>query len=248
MKIALLSYSDTGGGAYIAAFRLLHGLIELNTECRMIVKRKYTNSENVELSINPRFLLTDKFINYISHKIKKLIYNVAHEAINFGIFHTTNEKFLSERLKNCDIINVHWIGNETVNIGLLSKINKPIVITMHDLWWIDGLFHYPPVDHETARIREKWYLRKLNEITLAKKSDFLTAIKPDIICPSAWLAEQVKNCNLVPEKNIHVIHPIPFFTFIDHLYLYVFSFSYISFCFLQALEHEEHQTILVELT
>jgi glycosyltransferase involved in cell wall biosynthesis len=206
MKIALLSYSDTGGGAYIAAFRLLRGLIELNPECRMIVKRKYTNSENVELSINPRFLLADKFINYIIRKIKKSIYNVAYEVINFGIFHNTNEKFLSERLKNYDIINVHWIGNETVNIGLLSKINKPVVITMHDLWWIDGLFHYPPVDHETARIREKWYVRKLNEITLAKKRDFLLAIKPDIICPSSWLAEQVKNCNLIAEKRIHVIH------------------------------------------
>ena len=39
---------------------------------------------------------------------------------------------------NCDIINLHWIGNNLIPIKDLKKINKPIVWTLHDMWAYTG--------------------------------------------------------------------------------------------------------------
>ena len=33
-----------------------------------------------------------------------------------------------------DIVNLHWIGNETLSISDISKINSKIVWTLHDMW------------------------------------------------------------------------------------------------------------------
>ena len=43
---------------------------------------------------------------------------------------------------NPDIINIHWIGNEFISLKQISKIKKPIIWTLHDMWLYSGAEHY----------------------------------------------------------------------------------------------------------
>ena len=43
---------------------------------------------------------------------------------------------------NPDIINIHWIGNEFISLKQISKIQKPIIWTLHDMWLYSGAEHY----------------------------------------------------------------------------------------------------------
>ncbi len=43
---------------------------------------------------------------------------------------------------NPDIVNLHWIGNETLSIRQISQINSKVVWTLHDMWPFCGMEHY----------------------------------------------------------------------------------------------------------
>ena len=43
---------------------------------------------------------------------------------------------------DCDIVNLHWIGNEMISIDQINKINKPLVCTFWDMWPFCGAEHY----------------------------------------------------------------------------------------------------------
>ena len=40
-----------------------------------------------------------------------------------------------------DILHFHWIGNGFININYFDKIQKPIIITLHDMWFFTGGCH-----------------------------------------------------------------------------------------------------------
>ena len=44
---------------------------------------------------------------------------------------------------NYDLINFHWIGNETISLNDIGKIKKKIIFTLHDCWAFQSVEHYP---------------------------------------------------------------------------------------------------------
>lgn len=45
-------------------------------------------------------------------------------------------------LNSADIVNLHWVNGGFISINALSKINKPIVWTIRDMWPLTGGCHY----------------------------------------------------------------------------------------------------------
>lgn len=43
---------------------------------------------------------------------------------------------------DCDIVNLHWINSGAIGISDISKMNKPIVWSLHDMWPFTGGCHY----------------------------------------------------------------------------------------------------------
>ena len=41
-----------------------------------------------------------------------------------------------------DYVNLHWIGNETISISDVNKIDAKIIWTLHDMWPFCGAEHY----------------------------------------------------------------------------------------------------------
>lgn len=138
MKVAILSTYDIDGGAAKAAFRLHKALRNNDIKSKMIVQRK-TSANSTVHEINKRSpfaesILSDDILWDMFYSNKKNV------IFSTGIF---GENFLSNKfVRQADIIHLNWINNNFISIKSLSKIDKPIVWTLHDMWSFTGGCHY----------------------------------------------------------------------------------------------------------
>lgn len=121
---------------------------------------------------------------------------------------------------NPDLVNIHWIGHSFLAGWQVSKFNKPVVWTMHDLWAASGTLHYPmsreligksgasdffaSQQSRRSRLIERMMLRikqrSTREITF--------------VAPTQWLADETSTRLEMEEGKIHVVPiPIPTHTF-----------------------------------
>ena len=76
-----------------------------------------------------------KYLSLIFYKLRLSKNDYSYNLINSNIL-----KF-SEYHKY-DIINLHWINSETLSLFDISRINKKVVLTLHDMWAFCGSEHY----------------------------------------------------------------------------------------------------------
>ena len=70
--------------------------------------------------------------------VSKIDNNINPKSYNF--FNSPLLNFINN--SNYDLINLHWVNAETLSVNDVKKINKPFIITMHDMWWICGSENY----------------------------------------------------------------------------------------------------------
>jgi len=145
MKIIHLNQSSSEGGAARAAYRIHKSLILHNVESRL-----FSNAGAIqENSITYPVSNFDKISVFIKQKIEVLIVRL----LNKKSFTPKSLSLISSRypeiLNNtdADIINLHWINNGMISIKDVSKIKKPIVWTLHDMWAFCGSDHYTESDY-----------------------------------------------------------------------------------------------------
>lgn len=206
MKILHLGFSDTNGGAAIAMMRLHRSLLKIGIDSNVLVNEKLSNSKNTFSSINNKF---DKSISELKIRFsrqKKFFFtsgnNYSH-SINF--FSSNIIKKIDEI--NPDIINFHWINNEFFSIKQISKIKKPIIWTMLDMWPMCGGEHYT----ESQRYIEgynKFNREKnesgfdLNKFIWKKKIKYYKDKIDVIICISDWQKKLAEKSVLFKNKKI----------------------------------------------
>ena len=129
----MLSNTDGQTGSGIAATRILNALLSRSLKVEMLVRRKITNQIEIK-TISPNFL--SRFDYIVRILFSKVICKFQKD--NNINFHSTS--FLKSKINfnkkygDFDVINLHWIGNETISISQIAKIKKPIVWTLHDSW------------------------------------------------------------------------------------------------------------------
>ena len=74
-------------------------------------------------------------------KILKKILEKNNQTSTLGIFKSVEINKIINEIKP-DVIHLHWIGNELLSINQLLTIKKPIVITLHDMWFFSPHQHY----------------------------------------------------------------------------------------------------------
>ena len=144
MKVLHIGFSDRSGGAAIGMMRLHNSLKNIDVNSKVLVNEKLTNSVDV---IGPsgsiEMLMSD--IKIILARQKKFFYNFNQKySHSLNIFSSNILKTIKKI--NPDIVNLHWINNEQISIKDISKINKPIVWTFHDMWPMCGGEHYTDND------------------------------------------------------------------------------------------------------
>ena len=198
MKVIHLSNSN-GGGAGIAAHRIHKSLTEIGLNSEMWVNVSINKDNSVKSSKNK----VRKFLTFIRRNSKKPL--MMFLKTKNPILHSPS--FLSSswvkkiNRSDADIVNLHWVQHEMLSVSDISKIKKPLVWTLHDMWgfcgaehvswderWLDGYNVDNRPKYESGFDINRWtWLRKVKYWK-----------KPiQIITPSTWLKECVNKSKLM---------------------------------------------------
>jgi glycosyltransferase involved in cell wall biosynthesis len=207
MKILHVNFSDSHGGAAKAALRLCIAQRKSGIDAQMFVVSKNTDIPYIITVSRIMF-----FYMKLLHNISKFFIKKLNKSPN-PIFHSINFFGCNLHKKinkiDCDIVHLHWINAEMLNIKEISKINKPIVWTFHDSWAFCGAEHHPNGMNDYSYIND--YLPKnykgfnINRWVLKRKKRFWGNKKFYIITPSTWETESAKKSSLFKKNTIVTI-------------------------------------------
>ena len=211
MHIIHLNHSDIIGGAARAAYRIHHSLLKNDVNSQMWVNKANSDDRTVKKPISKITKLLNelrpRLINYTLGKILKTKNKIIHSPS------VLSSKWVKDiNNSDADIVHLHWIQNEMISIKDISKIKKPIVWTLHDMWAFCGAEHYT----NDNRWREGYYKNNrpnyesgfdLNRWTWQRKKKYWN--KPiQIVTSSRWLANCVSESALMGNWQVSVI-PYP---------------------------------------
>ena len=176
IKVIHLSKSRSGGGAAIAASRIVNYLQAQGVHASLIVQNK----------LGVLYFIIEKLIFLIFETDKSMRFYFSIPVIGARI-----------KIKNTDIIHLHWVNGGFLSLRRLRKIvnsNIPVVWTMHDMWPITGGCHYSTLCDKFVLKTNCYpcpYTRtRIASVLLKKKRDIMS--KVTIVTPSNWLASEVR--------------------------------------------------------
>jgi len=210
MKVLHIVGGELTGGAARGAYWLHKGLEE--TGVNSVI---FTNSQN---DLNDGSVVTavkskkDRVFNLIRGQLDNVLVAFypkrKHIIFSSGIF---GAGFInSKEFIEADIIHLHWISGGFVNIKQLSKITKPIVWTIRDMWPMTGGCHYA-MECEKYQTgcgqceqlqSDKNY--DLSKFILNRKKKYLPT-NIIIVAISKWLGEKAKKSELFRNSDVRVI-------------------------------------------
>lgn len=209
MKILLLNTNDISGGAAIASYRLLKGLQQNSVQAQMLVQSRTSDDYSIlgpqtkwqKAFAKLRPILDNIPVNLYKQR-KKIIFSPAVLPEN-----------ILKKIKeiNPDIVHLHWIALGFIRIETLSKINKPIIWTLHDSWAFTGGCHIP--FNCKKYIENCGYCpilcsNKKNDLSykiLQRKRKSWENLDLTIVTPSSWLGICAKKSSLFYKTRVEVI-------------------------------------------
>lgn len=140
MKVGHISYSDADGGAARAAYRVHRALLSQHIDSRMYVVKKITDDREV---VGPTGAVA-KSLPFVRNHMAHLLSNFAvHDSTVPRSLALTGSGLLARAAADgCDVINLHSIGGEAVDLRELSLVSKPLVWRVADMWPFCGAEHY----------------------------------------------------------------------------------------------------------
>jgi glycosyltransferase involved in cell wall biosynthesis len=204
INILHLSTSELDGGGARAAYRLHEGLKSKQIDSRMLVRAKSSTDKS---TIAEKSLITKLGPTLSGFPLKfypKTSGMFSSQCFFDVIAHRANQI-------NPDIVHLHWICNGFLQVESLSKLNKPLVWTLHDMWPFTGGCHYtddcigykalcgscPLLDSQNPKDLSHW--------TLMRKLKSWKKLNPVIVSPSTWLAHCARESKLFKDYRIEVI-------------------------------------------
>lgn len=143
MHVLIINTSERTGGAAIAANRLMEALKKNGIKARMLVRDKQTDQLTVS-SIPSSWTLTvkflwERFIIWINNRLSR------KNLLMVDIANTGTDITQTFEFKQADVIHLHWVNHGYLSlhdIDLIMQSGKPVVITMHDMWYFTGICHH----------------------------------------------------------------------------------------------------------
>lgn len=201
MKVLHIVGGKPSGGAYAGAHILHKALLEFKISSKIFNNNTDKDIKQMDrdvININNKLLnrIKSNFFIFFEKILKTILLPIHRETFTFGILGFDITKF--EEYKNADIIHIHWINSGFINIKSISKINKPIIWTMRDMWSFTGGSHYT-MDFEKY---EKSYIAKY--IKYLKRKSFRREIK--FISISNWLKQKAEKSSVLKGFDITNIY------------------------------------------
>ena len=196
MKILILNTSERTGGAAVAAGRLEKALLQAGISVNKLVRK-------------------DTWLNRFRFYWERLIIFLCNGLNRKNLFAVsianTGENIINNSLvKEADIIHLHWINQGFLSlkeIHALTKLGKPIVWTMHDMWPCTGICHHARECNKFQIKCDSCFFLKSRGKDLStkifnqKSSLYKTAHVTFVGC-SQWLTNRAKQSQLLQGKTV----------------------------------------------
>ena len=206
MKILHINFSDNLGGAANVARGLHEGLLENNINSKLFVRKKFL--------LYPEVFSTNDLLTNIRNKLNiqmeiffKRIFKIADgRSLSINFLPDLNLKYIFK--SNPDIVNLHWINGGFLGISTISKINKPIVWTFHDMWPFSSTEHYNSKYINIDSVGSSNYCTRIIDSYIArlKFKKWHNHSNFNLVTPSYWLKNTIKDNSLFGKYNIDVIN------------------------------------------
>ena len=215
MKILIVNTFDIQGGAARAAYRLHKSLLSKGIDSQMLVQRK-SSDEFTIISDNRKII---KGINALrptlDHMPIKFYRNRTNKPFSIawlgwsGIVNKINEI-------QPDIVHLHWIYEGMLGLKELTKIEAPIVFSLHDMWAFTGGCHYTEGCESfqngcgSCKLLGSFNEHDLSsKIFMRKKNIYDKIENMTIVGLSFWMHESAKKSKLLEnKKHINIPNPI----------------------------------------
>lgn len=217
IRILSVCTSDASGGAARAAYRIHQGVRSLGVDSKMFVKYKGSNDPNVHaldefVPHNPLCSALDWCAAKIKNKIQHFQWNkYPNRDSNFKSDLRSTRVHGALQAFDYDVLHLHWINQRFLDIRELTKVNKPIVWTLHDSWPFCGICHYfldcKGYQHQCGSCSQ---LGSTNPNDLSHriwkhKAEVYKDLDLHIVSPSQWLADCARQSALFRDCDIRVI-------------------------------------------
>ena len=200
MKVLHLIGGFYKNGAFKGANILHENLIECGIESEILnndLANKNKNIKNIYF-INNNFLKNIKynFLKIIDKLFNSIFLPNPRSTFTSGLFgfDITKEKKYIE----ADIIHIHWLDQGFINIKSLSKIEKPIIWTMRDMWAFSGGAHYTIDFKNFEKSKLSNFLKKRKKKSYPKQMLFVSI--------SNWLKSQAETSSVLSNFSIKRIY------------------------------------------
>ncbi|WP_187229281.1 glycosyltransferase [Escherichia marmotae] len=208
MKVKIISYSLSKGGAAKAARNFLH----------LATKNKKYKSEMISVSgtLKDGVLFKASRLSVYWHYSKMLvsrlltyfILNDKNIKCSLNIFDSNYVlKHMKEGETQKSVIHINWVNNDTISLFSLAKLfenkSERIILTLHDEWFYCASEHY-------AKYNSLCYITGYDDsdfinsyiFNLKKKINFDNVV---ITVPSYWLYERAKKSLLLRNSEIYIL-------------------------------------------
>lgn len=147
MKVLLISTFETKGGAAVACKRLSVALQKQGVDVSMLVRDKTTADSFTYTTQTSSFRTFLSKAAFVAERLQIFINNRFSRNNLFAVSTASTGISICDHplVKEADIIHLHWINQGLLSInGIkeLSRLGKPIIWTMHDMWPVTGICHY----------------------------------------------------------------------------------------------------------
>jgi glycosyltransferase involved in cell wall biosynthesis len=213
LKILHINFYDKIGGAAIAVDRIHNSFLNNKIDSKILVANKTSTDSKV---IGPSSTLEEIFWKIrisINRKIEKFEKKKIYDSNSYNLIKNNFVKKINQI--DCDIVNLHWIGNNLISINDIKKINKPIVWTMHDMWPYTGSEHYTFSKRYIKGYTKENKPEEIKGFDIErycweqKKKHYPKNIS--IVATSTWQLNNVKNSLIFKENFVEkIFYPIDF--------------------------------------
>lgn len=193
MKILVVAHNFTSGGAATACRRLIGAFRSQGMQVDLLSIKRVENLDSKYLRMRQVYcVLLSKLDFYLCKFIEPGSIHWQSSGL-LGLLKARNiNRF------NPSVVNFHWIGHATISMRQLKRIDLPIIITMHDDWWLNAINHYDSINNQRESPLKKKIIRHL----VNEKKSFLNKPNVKIVCPSREM--KLKVSMFLPNKKSNV--------------------------------------------
>ncbi|MNU79752.1 putative teichuronic acid biosynthesis glycosyltransferase TuaC [compost metagenome] len=219
MKVLLINTFETQGGAAIACKRLYTALNKREElEVGLLVNERQTNDIGIVEVADTKL---KKFIRKYRFFLEKGFFMLKEvskkERFSFSTAFLGSDISKHSLVQEADILHIHWTNNSFLshkNLEQLIRLNKPTVITMHDMWYFTGGCHY--AGECTGFMRDCGNCKflknpKAHDLScqIKKRKEQIYAPNITFVACSTWLADVAKTSSLLrTSKVMSIPNPI----------------------------------------